>query len=65
MLLLSYLLFMYKADHSLYDGSFRCNWPGNICVGVVRVLEANIQGCGYEILWRSRITFVLQCAKPA
>ena len=37
----------------------------NICFGVVRVLEANIQGCGYEISWRSRITFVLHCTKPA
>ena len=37
----------------------------NICFGVVRVLEANIQGCGDVILWRSWITFVLHSTKPA
>ena len=37
----------------------------NICFGVVRVLEASIQGCGDVISWRSRITIVLHSAKPA
>ena len=43
----------------------RIDFSWNICYGVVRVLEANIQGCGDVILWRSWITFLLHSAKPA
>ena len=55
----------HRSDYHWRRGVDQYWFSWNICFGVVRVLEANIQRCGDMISWRSRMRFVLHSAKPA